>query len=391
MTLFADFSLDPQILRALTSLGYEKPSPIQEMAIPKVLEGRDLIGLAETGSGKTAACAIPACHQVDPSRVEVQALIVVPTRELAYQYATETQKIGRFKGVKAYALVGGEDQSLQEAKLRSGVQVLIATPGRLIDLIYRRLIDLSHVKVFVLDEADEMLSMGFYEDLEMIMQCLVQEHQTLLFSATMAEDIRKLAGHHMKDPVEVKLISSQATPDKISHHFIHCRSLHDKEKRLLQALETMQPRQSIIFCQSRIQTEKIAAYLQRHMAQVDYLHGGLNQDVRTIITGKFRSGRVRHLVATDVASRGLDFAGLTHVFMLQPPKEADLYIHRCGRTGRSGREGASVTLVSDRELDLLRAVLARLPKERVHWIGPPPSLEKGKPRPKSQRRRPPRR
>jgi len=383
MALFSDFPLDPSILKALEKIGFEKPSPIQEMAIPTVLEGRDLIGLAETGSGKTAACAIPVCHLVDPKRLEVQALIVVPTRELCLQYAVETQKIGRYKGVKAFALYGGEDQSLQEAKLKSGVQVLIATPGRLIDLIYRRLIDLSHVATFVLDEADEMLSMGFYEDLEMIMQCLVHDHSTLLFSATMAKEIHKLAKQHMNDPVEVKLTSKKATPEKITHHFIYCRGMHDKEKQLLKALEKMQPQQSIIFCGSRVQTEKIAAFLQRHMPQVDYLHGGLNQDVRTIITGKFRSARVRHLVATDVASRGLDFRGLTHVFMMQPPKESDLYIHRCGRTGRSGREGESVTLVSDRDLGLLDPILKRLPKERVHWIGEQPS-----PKP---RRRPPRR
>lgn len=377
MALFSDFPLDPEILRALTSIGYEKPSPIQEVAIPAVLEGRDLIGLAETGSGKTAACAIPVCHRVDPSRVEVQGLIVVPTRELALQYATEAQRIGKYKGVKAYALVGGEDQSLQEAKLRSGVQVLIATPGRLIDLIFRRLIDLSHVETLVLDEADEMLSLGFYEDLEMIIQCLVHDHQTLLFSATMAEKVRHLAKQHMRDPVEIKLTVAQATPERIEHHFIYCRSLHDKERQLLRVLESMQPKQSIIFCQSRMQTEKIAAYLQRHIPQVDYLHGGLNQDVRTIITGKFRSGRVRHLVATDVASRGLDFAGLSHVFMIQLPKESELYIHRCGRTGRSGREGESVTFVSDKELGLLREVLVRLPEEKVHWIGsPPPTLKK---------------
>lgn len=377
MALFSDYPLDPAILRALDSLGYKEPSPIQEQAIPLVLEGRDLIGLAETGSGKTAACAIPVCHRVDVARPDVQALIVVPTRELALQYATEAQKIGRYKGVKAYALFGGEEQSLQEAKLKSGVQVLIATPGRLIDLIFRRLIDLSQVETLVLDEADEMLSMGFYDDLEMIIQCLVHEHQTLLFSATMPQQISLIARQHMRSPEEVRLTRTQATPGNIEHNFVYCKSPHDKEMRLVKLLEELQPVQSIIFCKSRIQTEKVAGFLRRQLQGVDFLHGGLSQDLRTTITGKFRSRRVRHLVATDVASRGLDFAGVTHVFMMHLPEDDDLYIHRSGRTGRSGRSGVAVALVSDRELGALERILKRLPEEGVKWIGDPPPKKRG--------------
>lgn len=381
MAQFSDYPLDPAILEALEGLGFKEPSPIQEASIPIVLEGSDLIGLAETGSGKTAACAIPVCHRVDPSRIEVQALIVVPTRELALQYATETQKIGRRKGVKAYALFGGEEQSLQEAKLKSGVQVLIATPGRLIDLIFRRLIDLSHVETLVLDEADEMLSMGFYDDLEMIIQCLVHDHQTLLFSATMPKQIHAIAQQHMRSPKEVRLTRSQATPQNIEHNFVYCKSLHDKEGHLVKLLKEMEPRQSIIFCKSRIQAEKVARFLQRQLQGVDFLHGGLSQDLRTIITGKFRSGKVRHLVATDVASRGLDFAGVTHVFMVHIPEEDDLYIHRSGRTGRSGRSGVSVALVSDRELSALERILKRLPEGGVKWLGAPPPEKGGAKRP----------
>jgi ATP-dependent RNA helicase DeaD len=379
MAQFSDYSLDPAILKALDTLGYKEPSPIQEQAIPLVLAKKDLIGLAETGSGKTAACAIPVCHLVDATRPEVQALIVVPTRELALQYATEAQKIGGFKGVKAYALFGGEQQSLQEAKLKSGVQVLIATPGRLIDLIFRRVIDLSHVETLVLDEADEMLSMGFYEDLEMIIQCLVHEHQTLLFSATMPQQISLIARQHMRSPEEVRLTRSQATPGNIEHNFVYCKSPHDKEMHLLKLLEELKPVQSIIFCKSRIQTEKVSGFLRREVDAVDFLHGGLSQDVRTMITGKFRSRRVRHLVATDVASRGLDFAGVTHVFMMHVPEDDDLYIHRSGRTGRSGRSGVSVALVSDRELEALERIFKRLPAEGIKWIGgEPPKRGEGK-------------
>ena len=209
MTSFETFGLDPAIQKALEKMQYKEPSPIQAEAIPLIMQKRDLIALAQTGSGKTAACAIPICQKVDVKSVHVQALIVVPTRELAMQYASETQKIGHYIGVKAFALFGGEDYSLQESKLKHGVQVLVATPGRLIDLIYSRRIDLSHVETLVLDEADEMLSMGFYDDLLFIIQCLVHDHQTLLFSATMPRQIQVIAKTHMKDPIELSLISKQ--------------------------------------------------------------------------------------------------------------------------------------------------------------------------------------
>jgi ATP-dependent RNA helicase DeaD len=372
MTAFTDLPLQPEILSALKRMGFEKASPIQAATLPHVLEGRDVIGLAETGSGKTAACAIPICQRVDPSRKEIQALVVVPTRELALQYATETQKIGELKGVKSFALLGGEEMDVQRAKLKSGVQVLIATPGRLIDFVYSRLIELDQVETLILDEADEMLSMGFVDDLEFIIQCLVHEHQTLLFSATMPPAIRKIAVKHMKEPQEVGLIQERKIPKTIEHLFAFVKRGVRREELLLQLLEQTKPRQSLIFCRSRAEVETLHRYLRGKMSGVDFLHGGLSQPVRTAITGKFRSGKVRHMVATDVAARGLDFSGVTHVFNFGLPNDVDSYVHRTGRTGRSGREGTALTLVMGRDMGALERICKRI-ERKPKWIGEPPT------------------
>lgn len=370
MPTFSDFNLDPAVLKSLERMQYKEPSPIQAEAIPLILQGNDLIALAQTGSGKTAACAIPICHQVNIAVPHVQALIVVPTRELALQYATEAQKIGSEKGVKAFAVFGGEDASMQQSKLKHGVHVLVATPGRLIDFIYSRQIDLSKVETLVLDEADEMLSMGFYDDLEFIIQCLIHSHQTLLFSATMPQQISRIAKQHMKDPKEICLTSTHKSPEKIDHSFVYCRHEH-KGPALVRLIHELNPKQAIVFCHSRDEVERVCRGLKQHYEGVDFLHAGLTQDIRTIITGKFRSGRVRILVATDVAARGLDFSGITHVFIYHLADDPDVYVHRSGRTGRHEREGAVITLVTDRELRALKSVLGAI-KRDVKWIGEPP-------------------
>lgn len=370
MTSFTDFNLDPTILKALERLNFKEPSPIQAEAIPLIQGGHDVIGLAETGSGKTAACAIPICNRVDIHSKHIQALIIVPTRELALQYATETQKIGVDKGVKAFALFGGEESSMQQSKLKHGVQVLVATPGRLIDFIYSRSVDLQHVETLILDEADEMLGMGFYDDLNFIIDCLVHSHQTLLFSATMQPQVRKIAEKHMKSPLEVKLTSQRASPKSIEHQFAFCRS-EEKDVILKQLIEQSQPKQAIIFCHARYQVEKVCRFLQKQMAGVDFLHAGLGQDVRTIITNKFRNGRLRFLVATDVAARGLDFSGVTHVFLYQLPEDIDIYIHRSGRTGRREREGVVVSLVTKRDLPTVEKLEKRLDRKPI-WVGKAP-------------------
>lgn len=370
MASFEEMGLDPAILKALENLNYKEPSAVQAMTIPLIQEKRDLIALAPTGSGKTAACAIPICSRVDTSTSVVQALIIVPTRELAYQYATEAQKIGKLKGVKTFALCGGEDASLQKSKLKNGVQVLVATPGRLIDFIHARQISLNDVTTLILDEADEMLNMGFYEDLEFIIQCLVHDHQTLLFSATMPKQIREIAHKHMKTPHEVSLVSNQAVPTTIDHKFFYCRH-EDREKNLEKLIEMLNPHQSIVFCHSRVQVEKVCRALQQKFDGIDFLHAGLSQDIRSIVTSKFRNGRIRILVATDVAARGLDFTGVSHVFIFQLSDDPDLYVHRAGRTGRNEKLGNVVTLITPRELGTLKTVLKQIDREAV-WIGDPP-------------------
>lgn len=373
---FKELGLESSLTDALDAMGYQEPSPIQEQAIPYVLKGKDLIALAETGSGKTAACAIPVCQLVDPSRVETQALIVVPTRELALQYATETQKIGKKRGVKAFAIFGGEDAGIQEAKLGHQVNVLVATPGRLIDFIYSRRIDLSHVKILVLDEADEMLSMGFYEDLNFIIQCLIQDHQTLLFSATMPKEIRSIAKMHMKEPVEILLTRQNRIPETIEHRFLFCRP-DQRDDRLIQLMQEMRPKQTIIFGHTRIQVEKLCKTLQKEFHDVDFLHGALSQEMRTMITRRFRTGKIRYLVATDVAARGLDFSEVSHVFIYQMSQDLDIFLHRSGRTGRFQKSGIVVALVTGKDFSVL-AQIETLLKKKLFWIGKPPPFSKRK-------------
>lgn len=368
---FAELGLEPSILKALDKIGYKSPSPVQAKAIPLVLAGHDMIALAQTGSGKTAACAIPICNRVRVAEHKIQALIVVPTRELALQYATEVQRIGITKGVKAFAIYGGEDAGMQQSKLKHGVHVLVATPGRLIDFIYSRSIDLSGVETLILDEADEMFSMGFYDDIEFITQCLVHDHQTLLFSATMPESIRRMARGHMKDAQEIILQKDVTSPSTIDHRFVFCGT-HERTKALSDVLHSLKPTgQSIVFCRSRIQVEEVCRALKQQFPGTDYLHAGLSQDLRSVITGKYRSGRVRILVATDVASRGLDFTGVTHVFIYQLSEDPDLHVHRSGRTGRYEREGMVVSLVTPRDRHLLERIVAKIGHDPV-WIGPPP-------------------
>lgn len=390
MSSFTDFGLDATILQALERMGFKEPTDIQAQTIPLIQKKQDLIGLAETGSGKTAACAIPVCDRVDTDSTAVQALIIVPTRELALQYATEAQKVGKIKQVKTFALMGGEDASMQESKLANGVQVLVATPGRLIDFVFSRRIDLSHVETLILDEADEMLSMGFYEDLEFIIQCLVHEHQTLLFSATMPKEIRQIAQQHMIDPKEIRLITKKASPKNIEHRFLYCKP-QQKNSELIKQLKEENPNQAIIFCRSRIECEKVCGVLRREWKGVDFLHAGLQQNMRSSITNKFRTGKIRFLVATDVAARGLDFSGVTHVFIYHLAEDPEIYVHRSGRTGRSGRSGIVVTLVSQSELHNVGRVAKQIDRE-PKWIGEPPPKGGSGDRPQQQRprRRPPR-
>ncbi len=380
MLKFEDLGLAPLILTALEKIGYKEPSDIQALAIPLIMKQQDLIVTAQTGSGKTATCAIPICHRVKTEEKTIQALIIVPTRELAGQYATETQKIGSQKGVKTFAIYGGEDASLQQSKLNHGVHVLVATPGRLIDFIYSRQIDLSHVETLILDEADEMLSMGFYEDLEFIIQCLIHPHQTLLFSATMPKQIRMIAKQHMQNPLEISLLLEPSAPKQIAHQFFYCQP-HERKSALLKLIREASPEQAIVFCRSRHECEEVTRALKQDLDGIDFLHAGLTQDIRNIVISKFRAKRLRILIATDIVSRGLDFSGISHIFIYHLGEDPDVYVHRSGRTGRFDKPGTVVTLITDRERAVLERILKQLDREPIWLSSPPPLKSKTQPKP----------
>ncbi|RPJ04899.1 MAG: DEAD/DEAH box helicase, partial [Deltaproteobacteria bacterium] len=340
---FSELGLRPEILKALTDMGYNDLTPIQEETFDHIRGGRDLLARAETGSGKTAACGIPLVQKIDPSLNAIQALILVPTRELALQYVEEIDNISRHTGVVPFAVFGGFSMEIQKAKLRDKVHVLVATPGRLIDFLYNTIsVDLSHVRTLVLDEADEMLKMGFIEDVDFILSCLIHEHQTLFFAATMPAEIDRLVRTYLKDPVRVELNKEQVAPQSLSHHFRYT-GRQPRLTALIEYLTTEKISQAIIFCNSRHHGEKLAKELEKKFESIAYIHGGLEQPRRTSIFERFRRNEITFMVATDVAGRGLDFSHVSHVINYDCPCGLESYTHRTGRTGRMGRSGIAMT------------------------------------------------
>lgn len=361
-------------MNALTKKGYTDLTPIQEQTFPHVLSGRDLIALAQTGSGKTAACAIPVVQSVDPNLKEVQALILVPTRELALQYVDEISWIAKETEVSAFAVYGGFSMEIQKSKLAHGVQALVATPGRLIDLLYNSPLRLADVRYFVLDEADEMLNQGFLADIEFVFSCMVHEHHTMLFSATMPEEIKHLSQRYLKDPVMIELIADQKAPSSLSHYFQQVQPHHRIEK-LLEVIESEQPAQAIIFASSRNSCEKVYDQLKKKLDSVEQIHGGLDQNRRTSLFRRFKKLDIRFLVASDIASRGLDFTHATHIFNFDLPHNPEAYTHRTGRTARMGREGKAITFVTPKDLRKLKTIL-RANRIEPQWIGEAIDLDK---------------
>jgi ATP-dependent RNA helicase DeaD len=371
---FTELDLKPGILKALHKKGYEDLTPIQEQTFPHVLAGHDLIALAETGSGKTAACAIPVVQSVDPHLNEVQALILVPTRELALQYVDEISWIARETAVDAFAVYGGFSMDIQKSKLAHGVQILVATPGRLIDLLYNSPLRLAEVRYFVLDEADEMLNQGFLPDIEFVFSCMVHEHHTMLFSATMPDEIKVLSKKYLDEPVMIELIAEQKAPQSLSHYFQEVKPQHRFEK-LLELIETEKPKQAILFCSSRNNCEKLYDHLKKKIKSVEQIHGGLDQGKRTSLFRRFKKLDIQYLVATDIASRGLDFSHTTHIFNYDLPHNPEGYTHRTGRTARMGREGKAVTFFTGCDIGKIKRII-RANRITPHWIGPEPDLSK---------------
>lgn len=371
---FSELDLKPEILESLDEMGYVDMTPIQEQAIPHILEGRDLVGLAETGSGKTSACGVPLVQLSDPDSRSIQHLILVPTRELALQYVQELDRVGSKTEVAPFAVFGGFDMDIQKAKLAHKVNILVATPGRLIDFIWNTKLDLTHVRTVVLDEADEMLNMGFLEDVDFILSCLLQEHATLLFSATMPTEITRLSGKYLKDPVRIELNSSQRAPSSLEHCFLYERN---RLTALTEYLKEDAVKQAIVFCNTRDRGSTLHKELGRSLSSAEFIHGGLDQDRRTSIFNRFRNKKIKYLVATDLAGRGLDFSHVSHVVNYDFPFNSEIYTHRTGRAGRMGRTGTALTLVTDRDLRTLDSILQRNDIEPV-WVGQPPDPSKAR-------------
>ena len=367
---FDELPLKPTLLRALKEINYETLTPVQEQTLPHILEGRDIIAMAETGSGKTAACAVPLIQAVDPALRAVQALILVPTRELALQYVTEISQIAKHAGVEAFAIYGGFSLAIQMGKLAHGVHILVATPGRLIDMLYNTPLRLSDVRTFVLDEADEMLNQGFEQDVEFVFSCLVHEHQTLLFSATMPTEIKRLTKKYLKNPAMVELNKDQAAPVSLEHCFEAVKP-HHRFDALVNLIESENPVQAILFCNSRRGCETLYDQLKKKVDSVDMIHGGQDQNKRTSLFRRFKKQQIRFMIATDIAARGLDFAHASHVINFDFPLNAESYTHRTGRTARMGRKGRAVTFFTPRDMGRLKSILHQNKITPV-WLGEAP-------------------
>ena len=355
---FADLALAPELRHALSGLGYEEPTPIQQAAIPPLLAGRDLVGQAATGTGKTAAFALPVLQRVlrEGERAEPLALVLVPTRELAVQVSEAMHRYGHDIGARVLPIYGGQPIGRQLRALDRGADVVVATPGRALDHIARGTLDLSGLGIVVLDEADEMLDMGFAEDIEAILGSTPENRQTALFSATMPPRINGMVRRHLRDPVRVEL-GRQAPADGLlvqQSAYIVPRGL--KPAALGRVLDLEAPAAAVVFCRTRDEVDRLTETLNGRGYRAEALHGGMDQQQRDRVMSRLRGGSIDLLVATDVAARGLDIEQLTHVVNYDVPSSPELYVHRIGRVGRAGREGAAITLVEPREHRMLKAI-----------------------------------
>jgi ATP-dependent RNA helicase DeaD len=366
---FASLGLDERLLQALTALGYEEPTPIQREAIPPMLAGRDLLGQAATGTGKTAAFALPLLHRTAPFEQAEGgpcALILVPTRELAMQVAEAVHKYGKALGVSVLPVYGGTAIQQQLRALRRGVDVVVATPGRAMDHIRRGTLDLGAVRVAVLDEADEMLDMGFAEDLEAILETLPESRQTALFSATMPPRIAAIAERHLREPVRVMIARERTAPGEVPRvkQTAYVVRREHKTAALGRVLDIEAPTSAIVFCRTRTEVDSLTETLAGRGYRPEALHGGLSQEQRDRVLRRFRDGTAELLVATDVAARGLDIEHVSHVVNFDVPSSPDVYVHRIGRTGRAGREGTAITFAEPREHRQLRNI-EHLTKQKI--------------------------
>jgi len=355
LTTFQSLGISDSVMKALDAMGFEEATPIQEETIPLGNAGKDVIGQAQTGTGKTAAFGIPMIDKITKNDRKIQGLVVAPTRELAIQVSEELHRLGKFAGIKTLPIYGGQQMDRQIRGLKEGPHIVVATPGRLLDHIRRKTINISNVHTAVLDEADEMLNMGFIEDIRDILKAIPEERQTLLFSATMPKGVRQIAATLMKSPVEVKVKSKEMTVSNIEQHYVE---LHEKQKfdALTNLLDIHVPELAIIFGRTKKRVDEVSEGLQARGFKAEGIHGDLTQGKRMSVLSKFKSGNVEILVATDVAARGLDISNVTHVYNFDIPQDPESYVHRIGRTGRAGKTGVAISFITPREMPHLHAI-----------------------------------
>ena len=370
---FDELGLMPQILRGIEEMGFEETTPIQAKAIPVVMEGKDVIGQAQTGTGKTAAFGIPMLQKVDISVKKTQVLILSPTRELAIQVAEELRNLSKFMhGVKILPVYGGQDITKQIRSLKSGVQIIVGTPGRVMDHLRRRTIRCDDVHMIVLDEADEMLNMGFREDIETILEYIPEERQTVLFSATMPKPILEITRKYQTDAVTIKVVKKELTVSNIEQYYFDVKR-KDKVEVLTRLLDYYNPKGSIVFCNTKRMVDELSHELTLRGYFAEGLHGDMKQAQRDRVMANFRSGKTDILIATDVAARGLDIDYVEAVFNYDIPQDDEYYVHRIGRTGRAGRTGKAFSFVKGKEVYKLKDIM-RYCKTKI-YAQPIPSSE----------------
>lgn len=355
MGTFNEFRIDNKIIRALSEMGFEEATPIQEQTIPAALEGKDLIGQAQTGTGKTAAFGIPVIEKLNLNEEQIQALVLVPTRELAVQVAEELNRIAQYKSIHTLPIYGGQDINRQIKALKKRPHIIVATPGRFMDHMRRKTIRLQGIQMVVLDEADEMLNMGFIDDIKTILQEIPTDRQTLLFSATMPRAIQEIAQRFMANPQIIAIKSKEVTVPNITQQYME---VPEKQKfdALSRLLDIHSPELAIIFGRTKRRVDELAEALNKRGYSAEGIHGDLNQAKRDSVLRRFKEGTIEMLVATDVAARGLDISGVTHVYNFDLPQDAESYVHRIGRTGRAGKTGLAISFVTPREIDHLKNI-----------------------------------
>ncbi|HGH9623221.1 TPA: DEAD/DEAH box helicase [Streptococcus pyogenes] len=365
---FTEFNLSQDIQSAVVTAGFEKASPIQEMTIPLALEGKDVIGQAQTGTGKTAAFGLPTLNKIRNNENIIQALVIAPTRELAVQSQEELFRFGREKGVKVRSVYGGSSIEKQIKALKSGAHIVVGTPGRLLDLIKRKALILDHVETLILDEADEMLNMGFLEDIEAIISRVPADRQTLLFSATMPAPIKQIGVKFMKDPEHVQIKNKELTNVNVEQYYVRVKE-QEKFDTMTRLMDVNQPELSIVFGRTKRRVDEITRGLKLRGFRAEGIHGDLDQNKRLRVIRDFKNDQIDILVATDVAARGLDISGVTHVYNYDITQDPESYVHRIGRTGRAGKSGESITFVSPNEMGYL-SMIENLTKKQMKPLRP---------------------